>query len=133
MNSQTRTVAPRRAVLGMALLAAALIAAPGAFAQAKGAKDAGDAKASPGGGKDYTVTMSNMDYGAIPPGLKVGDTITWVNNDTVIHSVTARDHSFDLRINPRQSAKLTLMAAGKVPIYCLFHPNMRGTLTVAPQ
>ena len=117
----------------MALLAAALIAAPAAFAQAKAAKAADSAKDAEGGGKNYTVMMSNMDYGAIPPGLKVGDTITWVNNDTVIHSVTARDHSFDLRINPRQSAKLTLMTAGKIPIYCLFHPNMRGTLTVAPQ
>lgn len=119
---QTRTVAPRRALLGAALLAAALIAAPAAFSQSKGAE---------GGGKQYTVALSNMDYGAIPPGLKVGDTIVWVNHDTVIHSVTARDHSFDIRINPGQSAKLTLMTAGKIPIYCLFHPNMRGTLTVA--
>ena len=108
-----------RALLVRGALAAALIAAPAAFGQS--------------GGHETTVVMSNMDYGAIPPGLKVGDTITWVNNDTVIHSVTARDHSFDLRLNPRQSAKLTLTTAGKIPIYCLFHPNMRGTLTVAPQ
>jgi plastocyanin len=112
------TTKARRARLAQAVLAVALIAAPPAFAQ---------------GGKDYTVVMSNMDYGATPSSLKVGDTITWVNHDTVIHSVTARDHSFDLRLNPGQSGKLTLMQAGKIPFYCLFHPTMRGTLTVAPK
>jgi len=123
----TRIAAPRRVLLGAALVAAALIAAPAAFAQSKGA----EAKGAEAAGKEYTVNMSNMDFGAIPSGLKVGDTITWVNHDTVLHSVTARDRSFDLRLNPGQSVKLTLMTAGKIPIYCLFHPNMRGTLTVA--
>lgn len=127
MTLQTRIAAPRRALLGAALAAAALIAAPAAFAQSKSA----ESKGAEGAGKEYTVVLSNMDYGAIPSSLKVGDTITFVNHDTVIHSVTARDKSFDLRINPGQSAKLTLMTAGKIPIYCLFHPNMRGSLTVA--
>ncbi|HEY4029917.1 MAG TPA: cupredoxin domain-containing protein [Caulobacteraceae bacterium] len=144
MITPTRSAAPqfiasRRALLGKAVLAAALIAAPAAFAQSKGAsgkdapaKDAPskDASAS-GGGKEYTVVMSNMDFGALPSGLKVGDTVVWVNHDTVIHSVTARDKSFDLRINPGQSQKLTLMTAGKFAYYCLFHPTMRGTMTVA--
>ena len=77
------------------------------------------------------MVMSNMDYGAMPSGLKVGDTIIWVNHDTVIHSVTARDHTFDLRINPGQTVKMPVMAAGRIVIYCLFHPNMRGSMTVA--
>ena len=119
MSIPIPTAVARRARLAQAVLALALIAAPPAFAQSTG--------------KDYTVVMSNMDYGATPPGLKVGDTITWVNRDTVIHSVTARDHSFDLRLNPGQSGKLTLSQAGKIPFYCLFHPTMRGTLTVAPK
>jgi plastocyanin len=122
LTFHTRTVAPRRALLGAALAAAVLIVAPPAFSQSDKAE---------GGGKEYTITMSNMAFGAIPSGLKVGDTITWVNHDTVIHSITARDHSFDIRLNPGQSGKLTLMTAGTIPIYCLFHPNMRGSLTVA--
>ena len=83
------------------------------------------------GGKEYTVTMSNMAYGALPPGLKVGDTIVWVNNDTVQHSATARDHSFDVRLNPGQSAKTPLTKAGNIAFYCLFHPSMHGALNVA--
>jgi plastocyanin len=116
LTNQIRIDARRRALLGNAILAAALIAAPAAFAQSTG--------------KEYTVVMSNMDYGALPPGLKVGDTIVWVNHDTVIHSITAKDKSFDLRLNPGQTAKMPLATAGKFPFFCLFHPTMRGTLTV---
>ncbi len=112
MTNQIRINAHRRALLGAAVLAAALIAAPTTFAQAAG--------------KEYTVVMSNMDYGALPPGLKVGDTIVWVNHDTVIHSITAKDKSFDLRLNPGQTAKMPLATAGKFPFFCLFHPTMRG-------
>ena len=80
---------------------------------------------------DHTVVMSNMSYGKIPAGLKVGDTITWVNKDTVPHTVTARDHGFDLRIMPGKSAKQTLEKAGVFPFFCTYHTMMRGTLTVA--
>jgi len=76
--------------------------------------------------------MANMSYGAIPSGLKVGDTIVWVNRDTVLHTATARDHSFDLRIAPGKSAKLVVAKAGNIGFYCIFHAAMRGTLTVAP-
>jgi plastocyanin len=122
-----RIAAPWRARLGKAVLAAALIAAPAAFGQATGSQSTGEQST----GKEYTVVMSNMAFGALPSGLKVGDTIVWVNRDTVIHSVTARDHSFDLRLNPGQSGKLPLTKAGHIAIYCLFHPNMRGSITVA--
>lgn len=105
-----------RHTLGMAALAAALTLAPAAFAQA---------------GHDYTVGINNMSFDAPPSHLKVGDTIVWVNRDTVLHSVTARDHSFDLRLNPGQSARLTLQKAGRIPFDCLFHSTMRGTLVVA--
>lgn len=81
----------------------------------------------------FTVTMSNMTYGALPTDAKVGDTIVWVNRDTVPHTVTARDHSFDLRVAPGQSGRMTLQRAGTIPIYCVFHMMMRGTLKVAPK
>ena len=105
-----------------------IAAAPIAFASGAFAQSADAAQ-----GHEYTVTLGAMDYSALPSAAKVGDTITWVNHDTVIHSVTARDHSFDLRIFPGKSAKLTLTQAGKIPFYCLFHPTMRGTLNVAPK
>lgn len=87
--------------------------------------------AFPQSGHEYTVTMGNMDYGALPTGLKAGDTIVWVNRDTVLHSITARDHTFDIRLNPGQSARMQLPKAGDIAFYCLFHPTMRGVLKVS--
>ena len=122
MTTQTRIAA--------ALTAALIFAAPAAFAPAAYAQSK-DAPKDTSGGHEYTVTLGAMDYSALPSAAKVGDTIVWVNHDTVLHSVTARDHSFDLRILPGKSAPLTLTQAGKFPFYCLFHPTMRGTLNVA--
>jgi plastocyanin len=79
----------------------------------------------------HTVTMAQMRYGPIPGDLKVGDRIVWVNKDTVAHTVTARDRSFDVRIDPGQRATQTLTKAGTFAFYCILHPTMRGTLKVA--
>ena len=85
------------------------------------------AAASP---RQHVVVMDNMRYGRIPAGLKVGDTIVWANRDTVPHTVTARNRSFDVRIAPGKSVRMTLRKAGSQPFYCILHPAMRGTLTV---
>ena len=81
--------------------------------------------------KEYTVVMANMSFGKLPAGVKVGDVIVWVNRDTVVHSATARDHSFDVRTNPGQSVRMTVKKAGSTPFYCIFHAMMRGTLVVS--
>ena len=81
--------------------------------------------------REHVITMASMSYGKIPSDIKAGDTITWVNNDTVPHTATARDRSFDLRIAPRKSARMTAKKAGAFPFYCILHPAMRGTLKVA--
>ena len=82
-------------------------------------------------GQQYVVSIANMAYGPMPSGLKAGDSIVFVNKDSVPHTVTARDHSFDLRIGPGQRGRLSLTKAGTFQIYCIFHAPMRGTLTVA--
>lgn len=82
---------------------------------------------------DHVVTMTNMSYGKIPADLKVGDTITWVNRDTVPHTITARDKSFDIRVNPGQTVHQALQKDGSIAIYCLLHPMMRGTLKISAQ
>ena len=87
--------------------------------------------ASPGAApNEYTITMANMSFGKIPTGVKVGDAITWVNKDSVVHSATARDHSFDVRTNPGQKVRMVVKKAGSFPFYCIFHSMMRATLVV---
>lgn len=81
--------------------------------------------------RDHVVTMTSMSFGRLPTDVKVGDTITWVNRDTVPHTATARDKSFDVRIAAGKSARMTVKKAGTIPFYCIFHAMMRGTLKVA--
>lgn len=83
-----------------------------------------------GPGKTYVVTMTNMSFGGLPEQAKVGDTIIWNNNDTVIHSATARDGSFDYRLQPGQKARTVLKKTGSMRIDCIYHPTMRGTMKV---
>ena len=80
---------------------------------------------------DHVVTMANMSYGRLPSDIKVGDTITWVNNDSVPHTVTARDKSFDLRLAPGKKGTMTASKPGSFPFYCIYHATMRGVLKVA--
>jgi len=100
-----------------------------AFLAAATAVPAGAQQA--GGGREFTVQMDNMSFGRLPQDAKVGDTIVWVNNDTVQHTVTARDGSFDVRLQPGKRGRSVLTKAGTIGLYCIFHPMMRGSLRVA--
>ncbi len=113
MKSNTRAPLRCLAIGGLTMLAAAAAAHPSPEA------------------RQHVVTMDNMRYGAVPGDVHVGDTIVWVNRDTVPHTVTARDKSFNLRIGPGQSAKMVAKKAGSFPFYCIYHLQMRGTLTVS--
>ena len=103
---------PRRRLL--ALAGAALVAVP--------------ASAAP---KVYTVTLQQMAFGPVPAGLRVGDTIEWVNNDIFLNSATARDKSFDVELKPKAHVRIVLKKPGRIAFYCRYHPGMMGTLVVA--
>ncbi|HYD24033.1 MAG TPA: cupredoxin domain-containing protein [Croceibacterium sp.] len=81
--------------------------------------------------RTFTVVMDNMNFGSVPKDAKVGDTIVWDNRDTVEHTATARDGSFDVRLQPGKKARTVLRKAGSLAIYCIYHPMMRTTLRVA--
>jgi alcohol dehydrogenase (cytochrome c) len=65
------------------------------------------------------------------PEVSPGATITWVNQDTVAHTATARDGSFDTgNINGGTSGTATVQRQGKVDYYCTIHPWMVASLTI---
>jgi plastocyanin len=79
----------------------------------------------------FTVTMANMAYGALPPSLRTGDKITWVNNDIFEHTATAKDGSFDVDLKPNGQATTVISHPGTTDFYCRFHPGMTGRFSVA--
>jgi len=63
--------------------------------------------------------------------IAAGTTVTWTNNDTVAHTATATDGTFDSGIlDPGASFKYTFDKPGTYDFACLIHPKMKGTITV---
>ena len=81
--------------------------------------------------REIVVVMDNMNFGRLPSDAKVGDVIVWDNRDTVQHTATARDGSFDIRLQPGKRGRTVLRKAGNLAVYCIYHPMMRATLKVA--
>jgi plastocyanin len=81
----------------------------------------------------YTVTIVDMQFGAIPPTIRVGDAIEWVNDDIFLHSATAKDKSFDVELKPKTHMWTTFHQAGTYAFTCRYHPGMTGTLVVTNQ
>jgi plastocyanin len=61
----------------------------------------------------------------------VNNTVTFVNDDTVPHTVTATDNSFNSgNMNPGQTWTHTFTTPGTFTYHCLYHSWMQGTIVV---
>ncbi|HIH10004.1 MAG TPA: hypothetical protein HA254_05040 [Candidatus Diapherotrites archaeon] len=82
-------------------------------------------------GEGTTTTVRIRDFVYNPSALTVrqGGTVTWVNDDTVPHTVTG--NGFDSgQIAPGGSFTFRFPSAGTFSYYCSIHPAMAGTVTV---
>ena len=76
------------------------------------------------------ITIAEFAFGGIQT-VPAGATITVVNDDSVPHTFTADDGSFDSgTIQPGDSFQITLDAAGTFAYHCNFHGSMTGSITV---
>ncbi len=60
------------------------------------------------------------------------NTVTFKNEDTVEHSVTANDGSFSQVITPGQSWTYTFTTPGDYAYHCIFHSWMTAEVIVLP-
>lgn len=81
--------------------------------------------------KTHTIVIDKMKFGPIPAGVRVGDTILWVNRDLFKHTATAHDGSFNVDLVRGASGRTVLRKAGTIPFYCIYHPGMKASLIVA--
>jgi plastocyanin len=103
---------------------------------------------SSGGGTDVSITpgASTKTTNAFDPGtieLSEGDTVTWTNNDSTIHTATSGDPSGGATgmfggsaaspslIAPGTTQSFTFDEEGEYPYYCVLHPTMTGTVSVS--
>jgi plastocyanin len=82
---------------------------------------------------DSTTTVEILNNAFNPPQLNVapGTTVTFVNRDSVPHTVTADNGLFDSgELAPGASYPVVLDGAGTVTYHCKLHPEMRGSIVV---
>jgi plastocyanin len=78
---------------------------------------------------NYTtrVTMQNSTFSPASVTVMETGSILWVNNDGVVHTVTADDGSFDSGdIQPGNSFGWTFTVIGPHPYHCKYHLEMTG-------
>lgn len=88
------------------------------------------AAASSGGG--VTIKMQNIQFAPKDTTVKVGQKVTWTNDDSTDHNVTA-DSGADFKskdFGKGSTFEFTADKAGTIKYECTLHPGMTGTLNV---
>jgi putative membrane protein len=79
----------------------------------------------------HTATIDGTAFTPTRVSVKVGDSVTWTNQDPFAHTVTSRAGGFNSRaIAAGGSWTYLATRAGEFPYVCTLHPTMRGTLIV---
>ena len=84
-------------------------------------------------------TMGDKAYSPNPVELKAGESVTWTNDDSQIHTATsgavgAEDSGkvFDSGIlSPKATFDFKFDQAGEYDYYCTLHPQMLGKVSVS--
>lgn len=80
-----------------------------------------------------TVRIANLRYGIPLLEVEEGTVVEWVNDDPLVHTVTALDGSFDSgEIRPGQRWRHRFTTRGRAAYRCTPHPTMRGEVRVRP-
>ena len=75
------------------------------------------------------VYMKNSTFSPALLAFVVGGTVTWVNDDNMIHTVTADDGSFNSGdIQPGATFSRTFNTPGTNPYHCIYHRGMTGSI-----
>ena len=77
------------------------------------------------------VTITGFAFKPATLDVAVGTTVTWTNQDSVGHTVTADDASFDSgTVNGGTTFSQVFSTAGTFAYHCKIHSSMHGTITV---
>ncbi len=102
-------------------LAAATLAPPLALAQMAGG-------ASP---RHHVVEIRRLKFVPAALTIRQGDTVEWINHDIVPHTATESETAWDTqKLTKGQSGQITFPKPGLAAYFCVFHPSMKGEITV---
>ena len=117
------------AVLALALGLAACGGSSGGGSTSASTSAPSSSGASGGG---VTIKMQNIQFSPKDTTVKVGQKVTWTNDDNTDHNVTA-DSGADFKskdFGNGATFEFTPDKAGTIKYVCTIHPGMTATLTV---
>ncbi len=76
-----------------------------------------------------TVTISNFTFDPGTITVKVGDTVTWVNEDGVVHLIKSNDFNSE-NLKNGDTFKFKFTKAGTYDYICGIHTYMKGKVVV---
>lgn len=83
---------------------------------------------------EYEVGQRDKAFSTVYLKIKVGDTVSFVNNDAYFHNIfsLSQTRPFDLGSYPQgERRKVTFDRAGKVFVECAIHPFMKMQIDVS--
>lgn len=79
------------------------------------------------------VEIEDFAYNPDPVTIEEGGKVIWLNKDSVAHTATAEDGSFDTgTIEEGKLKSETFKEPGTYAYVCSIHPQMHGTIEVVP-
>jgi amicyanin len=90
--------------------------------------------ASPSAGQAVHVSIKSLAFNPATVSAKVGQTVTWTNDDSPPHNVTyVKGPKFDSSptMNPGATFHIKLTQPGTIDYFCSIHPFMKGSIVVS--
>lgn len=119
----------------MRALALAPALAALAFLAGCGGDDTGPSTSTPatpdGGVAAAAVSIKGFAFNPADTTVRVGQKVTWTNEDSAEHNVVAEGDAFRSQdLNQGDTFEYTPDTAGVYGYVCTYHPQMKGTLKV---
>lgn len=117
--------------------AIAVLALVGGLAACGGSTEKAAAPTAAAAMSANAVTIKTFAFQPKPVHIKVGETVTWTNQDQILHTVTSGtrgnpDGMFDNKLDGvGATATFTFNTAGTFAYHCSIHPGMDATVVVS--
>jgi len=81
---------------------------------------------------EATIKMSSNTFSLPTIKVRIGATVTWVNEDSTAHTVTANDERgpSSPQLDPKDSYSFVFNDAGTFTYYCQLHSGMKAQIEV---
>jgi plastocyanin len=80
--------------------------------------------------EDLEVKIDNFTFGPQKLTVKVGATVTWINEDDIPHTVVSTGHFRSKALDTGDKYSFTFTTPGSYEYFCGLHPHMQASVTV---